>query len=160
MIFLLLSQLGLRRVEVANLTLDDIDWVHGKLRVHGKGSCCELPLPEAVGESLARYIQRDRLQIKSIRFIFLKQRAPIGPLSPLGIHCYLAALCSKAGIKPIGCHQLRHTFAMQMLKRGSTLEEIGQLLRHRGIATTAIYAQVDEELLASVVRPWPRGGGQ
>ena len=62
-----------------------------------------------------------------------------------------AARC--AGLEPIRPHRLRHTAATQMLRAGASLPEIGQLLRHRHISTTAIYAKVDRKAL----RTWPGG---
>jgi site-specific recombinase XerD len=54
-------------------------------------------------------------------------------------------------------HRLRHTTATQLLRAGASLPEIGQLLRHRRILTTAIYAKVDREALRTIARPWPGG---
>ncbi len=67
----------------------------------------------------------------------------------------LARACQRAGI-PYTCpHRLCHTVATEMLAAGAPLSEIGQVLRHRSAATTAIYAKVDFEVLRSVARPWP-----
>ena len=54
-------------------------------------------------------------------------------------------------------HRLRHTAATAMLQAGSPLAEVGQVLRHRSALTTAIYAKVDRDALAVLVRPWPDG---
>ena len=50
---------------------------------------------------------------------------------------------------------LRHTAATAMLHAGGSLMEIGQVLRHRRVLTTAIYAKVDQQALRLVARPWP-----
>ncbi|MBA3748707.1 MAG: tyrosine-type recombinase/integrase, partial [Solirubrobacterales bacterium] len=52
-------------------------------------------------------------------------------------------------------HRLRHTAATEMLRAGSPLSEIGQVLRHRSALTTAIYAKVDRDALRELARPWP-----
>jgi len=53
---------------------------------------------------------------------------------------------------------LRHTAATEMLRAGASLSEIGQVLRHRDIRTTAQYAKVDRAALRRIARPWPQGG--
>jgi site-specific recombinase XerD len=45
-----------------------------------------------------------------------------------------------------------------MLKRGASLPEIREVLRHRDEKTTAIYAKVDRRALRPLARPWPQGG--
>mgnify|MGYP001477526794 CR=1 FL=1 len=54
-----------------------------------------------------------------------------------------------------GAHLLRHTLATQMLGRGASLAEIGQILRHRSPQTTTIYAKVDLDSLRALALPWP-----
>jgi site-specific recombinase XerD len=46
-----------------------------------------------------------------------------------------------------------------MVRAGASLEEIGEVLRHRSRATTELYAQVDFDALRNVARPWPLAGG-
>ena len=60
-VLILLARLGLRAAEVALLSLDDVDWRAGVLRVAGKGGrVAQMPLPQDVGEALAAYIQQGR----------------------------------------------------------------------------------------------------
>ena len=54
-----------------------------------------------------------------------------------------------------GAHAMRHTAATQMLRHGIPLEQIGLVLRHRGIDTTAYYAKADVSLLKEIAQPWP-----
>ena len=63
--------------------------------------------------------------------------------------------CVRAGVAHIGPHCLRHTLATKMLHQGASLVDIGQVLRHRDLATTAVYAKVDLGRLSQVARPWP-----
>ena len=72
------------------------------------------------------------------------------------INAVVRAACRRAGIAPVGCHQLRHTAATTMLQAGASLEEIGQVLRHRDRRTTAIYAHVDRAALRAIAQPWPK----
>ena len=69
----------------------------------------------------------------------------------------VALACARAGVAPAGAHRLRHTAATELLRAGASLADVGQVLRHRGLATTAIYAKVDRVALRELARPWPEG---
>jgi len=69
----------------------------------------------------------------------------------------VAAAARRAGLGTVGAHRLRHTVATQLLRAGASLPEIGQVLRHRHMSTTAIYAKTDREALREIARPWPGG---
>jgi site-specific recombinase XerD len=154
-ILMLLSRLGLRACEVAALGLDDIDWRTGELTVRGKGSRTErLPLPHDVGEALVSYLRAGRRGTSS-REVFPRVQAPHGPLSAAGVRSVVHAACDRAGMARVGAHRLRHTLATELLRTGAGLEQIGQVLRHSSVATTAIYAKVDRAALRSLARPWP-----
>jgi site-specific recombinase XerD len=138
---ILLAQLGLRAGEVTKLELDDLDWLHGELTIRGKGDRLErLPLPHAVGEALSEYLVHSRPQAESRR-VFLRSHAPAGGLT--GIRSVTRALwqaCQGAGLTPVGTHWLRRSAATQMLRAGASLLDVSQVLRHRDLTTTAIYA--------------------
>jgi integrase/recombinase XerD len=157
-ILLLLVRLGLRAGEIAALSLDDIDWRAGELLVHnGKGARQErMPLPADVGEAIVSYLRR-RPQIES-RSLFLRVVAPAGPIRGSTVSGIVRVACERAGLESVGPHRLRHTVATEMLKRGASLAEIGELLRHRDPKTTAQYAKVDRRSLRPLARPWPEGG--
>ena len=156
-IVLLLVRLGLRSVEVAAMQLDDIDWRASEILVRGKaGRLDRLPLPIDVGEALAGYLQRRRPG--ESRAVFVGMLPPGGRLSRQAVGAVVSAACSRAGIPRAGAHRLRHTAATRMLRAGCSLAEIGQVLRHEQLRTTAIYAKVDYEVLRTVALPWPEGG--
>jgi integrase/recombinase XerD len=155
-ILTMLVRLGLRAAEVANLALEDIDWRAGEIVVHGKANCTErLPLPGDVGEAVAAYLHTGRPASTRGRTVFVRIKAPHGPLSACGVTQVVAAAARRAGLGQIYAHRLRHTAATQMLRAGASLLEIGQLLRHRRALTTAIYAKVDSDALRTIARPWP-----
>jgi integrase/recombinase XerD len=157
-ILTLLVRLGLRRGEVARLELRDVDWRAGEILIRGKGDRQErLPLPADIGEAIAGYLARGRPASAEGRCVFVRVKAPHRPLTPGGITNVVVAAGRRAGLGQIGAHQLRHTAATEMLRAGATLPEIGQVLRHRSLLTTAIYAKVDREALRSLARPWPGG---
>lgn len=155
-ILTMLARLGLRRAEVAGLRLDDIDWRTGELYVRGKGKRLErLPLPTDVGEALAAYLQAGRPAGSEGRPVFVRVLAPHRALTPGGVTAVVVAAAQRAGLGQITAHRLRHTVATEALRAGASLPEIGQLLRHRRVLTTAIYAKVDREALRTIARPWP-----
>lgn len=152
----LLARLGLRACEAAALELDDIGWRAGTLTVRGKGRRDEqLPLPSDVGEALAGYLRGGRPAGGACRRVFLRSRAPSGGLAPDGIMEIVRRACVRAGLPEAGAHRLRHSAATAMLQAGAPLQEIGQVLRHRALSTTAIYAKVDHGPLAELAVPWP-----
>jgi integrase/recombinase XerD len=161
-VLLLLARLGLRAGEVASLTLDDIDWEAARITVRGKGRRrSELPLPADVGDAIADYLRGGRPQASS-RLVFLRGPAPVaGFRDHRGICLIVKHALARAGIHSPrhGAHQFRHTLAKQMLARGASLAEIGDLLRHASPRTTAIYAKVDLPALRPLALPWP-GGAQ
>ena len=158
-ILLLLARLGLRGGEVLAMTLDDLDWEHGEILVRGKGQRLErLPLPKDVGTALVHYLRRVRPAC-STRQVFIRLKAPRHGLRLSAICCVVRRALRRAGLSPDfkGAHLLRHSLATQMLRRGASLGEIGQLLRHRQPTTTQIYAKVDIKALRSIALPWMGG---
>jgi integrase/recombinase XerD len=152
-----LLRLGLRASEAAGLTLDDIDWRAAEVTVHGKGSRDErLPLPADVGEAIAAYLVRGR-PAAGCRHVFLRAVPPSGPLARGGISEIVRRACVRAGLPEAGAHRLRHTAACQMAEAGAPLAEIGQVLRHRSLESTANYARVGVTALRALALPWPAG---
>lgn len=159
-IVLLLARLGLRSGEVAFLELEDIDWGAGQVSVRGKSDQrTALPLPADVGAAIAAYLRHGRPRSTSRR-VFLRSKAPIrGFLTQCGIGSIIRHALQRADIQAPtkGAHQFRHALATQMLRHGASLTEIGEILRHRNIQTTTIYAKVDLAALRALALPWPGG---
>jgi site-specific recombinase XerD len=159
-ILILLARFGLRTFEVVRLELEDVDWELGQITVRGKGGrWSKLPLPSDVGQALAAYLQHDR-PLCSTRRLFVTQRAPITGLSTgCAIVKTVTRALSRAGIvsERKGGYLFRHTLATEMLGRGASLQEIGEVLRHRKADTTRIYAKVDFRALRNLAQPWPGG---
>lgn len=156
-ILVLLVRLGLRAGEIVALRLEDFDWRAGEVVVHGKGRRDDrLPLPADVGEAVVGYLRRGRPRT-DCRAVFVRTAAPLRGLTPNAVSQVIYSACDRAGAPRAGAHRLRHTLATQLLASGSSLVEIGQVLRHRSISTTAIYARVDHVALRELAMPWPGG---
>jgi site-specific recombinase XerD len=155
----LLARLGMRAGEVASLTLDDIDWRAGEITVTGKGRRSErLPLPSDAGEAVAAWLRDGRPEpFEGTRRVFLRIKAPHQGLTPAGVTQAVFAAAQRAGLGRVYAHRLRHTAATGMLRAGASLPEVGQVLRHRRLLTTAIYARTDVPALRALARPWPGG---
>src|SRR5262249_14681452 len=145
----LLARLGLRAGEVAGLSLDDISWRAGEISVRGKGSRGErLPLPVDVGEAIAAYLAGGRPEpFEGARQVFLRARAPHRGLASAGVTAAVCHAGQRAGIGRVSAHRLRHSAATAMLRSGAPLTEIGQVLRHSQLRSTAIYAKADLQAL-------------
>jgi len=139
---------------LARLELDDLDWRKGEIVVRGKARRQDrLPLPNDVGEALAAYLSlRGR---HDSRRVFLTLRAPIRPIRSDLVGDVVQRACRRAGVQHVGAHRLRHALASELLRQGASLIEISQVLRHRDLATTAIYAKIDLGRLRQVAQPWP-----
>lgn len=154
-ILTLLWRLGLRAGEVASLRLEDLDWRAGELVLRGKGNRLDrLPLPVDVGEVLADYCQRSRVS-RGDRHVFLKTRAPYDRLTSSAVTLVVTHACEVAGLPRSGAHCLRHGTATAMRAAGAPLLEVGQVLRHGRMVTTAFYAKDDLTALTTIARAWP-----
>lgn len=150
----LMLRLGLRAGEVAALELVDIDWRHGEMVVHGKGNRAErLPLPADVGEALAGWLSV-RSSVSAGR-VFTTLLAPRGALTRKGVSAIVTRAAHRAGLRSVSAHRLRHCAATALLRAGASLPEVGLVLRHASMLSTARYAKVDHVALSVVARPWP-----
>lgn len=157
-ILTVMSRLGLRVGEIAGLLLEDIDWRNGELAITGKGRCTErLPLPADVGQAIVSYLTGWRPETTA-RHVFVRACAPHGPMAHNTVSNVVARAARKAGLGVMHAHRLRHSAATAMLTAGASLEEIGQVLRHRDGLTTMIYAKVDVGSLRQIARGWPVSG--
>jgi integrase len=159
-ILLLLARLGLRAGEVVSLNLEDIDWDNTRITVCGKnGSWAQLPLPADVARAIAHYLRHDRPHC-ACRRVFIRDYAPLGGFEgSQSISKIVQCALAKAGVESSrkGAHLLRHSLATDMLRKGASLDEIGEVLRHKSPDSTAIYAKVDLGSLQALALPWPGG---
>jgi integrase/recombinase XerD len=159
---MLIARLGLRAPEVTAIELDDIDWRAGEILIRGKRQLHDrMPLSVEVGEAIVDYIKNERRGPD--RALFVSAKPPFKRFKDAQIlRWILRDAYDATGISPpqayIGTHILRHSLATDLLRKGASLVEIGDVLRHRSAMTTTIYAQYDVDALRSISRPWPTSG--
>lgn len=160
---LLMARLGLRAQEVIAIRLDDIDWEAGRMLIRGKGRQFDhLPIPVDVGEAIVAWALRGRRG--NSRHLFVGVRPPYAPFTASWtVRLALRKAYRRARLVPPGgqvrTHALRHSLAMKLLNAGSSLQEIGDVLRHRAVRSTTAYARYDLAALRPLAHPWPVAGG-
>lgn len=158
-ILTLLSQLGMRSCEIAALHLDDINWTEGQILVRPGKTHQErcLPLSQQVGDTLVDYIRHSRPGSTS-RILFLRSCPPFTPFaSAASIGDIAKRAMRRAKVKVqhgMGAHTFRHTVASQMVNQGATFKDVADVLGHRSLETTGIYAKLDLDSLLEVAMPW------
>lgn len=149
-----LWRLGLRAGEAAGLSLDDVDWAAGRLRVIGKGPRrLTLPIPADVGQALVAWL-RVRPTSAAVRALFVRLRPPTGPLSSAGISDIVKHRAEAAGLGVVHAHRLRHTAAMNVIAAGGALVEAQEFLGHQSAASTGVYARTDLRSLRTLTVPF------
>jgi integrase/recombinase XerD len=156
-VFLLVGY-GVRRGQVTALQLDDLDWRERTIRFapHKGGKEVRHALTAAVAVAVSGYLRHERPASDS-RSVFLRRRAPHLPLSPGALTQMIHDRVERLGIggMPRGPHSLRHAFATRLVRGGQPLKSIADLLGHRSLSATAIYAKVDHPRLFEVAAEWP-----
>jgi site-specific recombinase XerD len=156
---LCMTELGMRASDVAGLELNGVDIAARVLRLHRRKErrSATLPMTDKLAHAIDAYLRRGRPVCPS-QSIFVLHRAPVGkPITPVGICYVVLGLAKRAGLRDRigGTHILRHSVACRMLNAGATLKQVADLLGHRSINTTTIYAKVDLNALSQVPLPWP-----
>jgi integrase len=149
--------LGLRAGEIARLTISDIDWRAGTVTLRGTKSFRQdiLPLPVETGQALADYLQHERPPSSSPAIFVRRLGSHDQPITSSAIQKVITRAYRRSGLPHSGSHALRHTLACRLVENGSSLKEVADLLRHRSLNTTLIYAKLDTPKLSTVPLPWP-----
>jgi integrase len=157
-IFFLIATYGLRACDILALTLDDFRWRQGELHITQRktGYPLVLPLTDAAGEAVLHYLRDGRPQ-SSCRHLFLRVRAPMGPLKSTAINDAFEACYQRSGLRRphTGVHCLRHSYALHLLRLGVSLKTIGDVLGHQSTESTCVYLRLDVEDLRQVALELP-----
>jgi len=150
---------GVRGKSVAELQLEDILWARSTVRIRAQkgGKEVMVPLLDSVGEAILAYLHHRPEGLS--RKVFLSSRAPYRPLTSFAISRIVRLYMEKAGVKRLGSGSstLRHSWAIRALAKDSPMKCIADVLGHRCLDTTFLYAKADLKALRQVVMPWPEG---
>ncbi len=138
---------GARISEVAALSLQDIDFISGTVKVKGKGKKERMvPIGDTAMRAIRNYIDKRNKQTDAI---FLNKNGR--RITDRGIRNivgkYIKAASVKHGVSP---HTFRHSFATHLLNRGADLRTVQELLGHANLSTTQIYTHLSTERLKNV----------
>lgn len=149
--------MGLRSCEIANLKISDIDWRTGIVTLRGTKSLRQdiLPLPMEAGQALADYLQNERPRTANTSIFVPYLGGHDLPMTAGAVRGVIRWAYKRIGLKHARSHALRHAFACRLVENGSSLKEVADLLRHRSLSATLIYAKLDTPKLAAVALPWP-----
>lgn len=149
--------MGLRSGEIAHLMIGDIDWRVGTVMLRGTKSLRQdiLPLPMETGQALADYLQHERPTTSNPAIFVRQKEGHDHPITSAAIQKVILRACRRAGLMHSSAHALRHTLACRLVENGSSLKEVADILRHRSLNTTLIYAKLDTPKLSAVPLPWP-----
>jgi site-specific recombinase XerD len=154
----LLYTYGVRAEQVSTLRLSDIQWTAGRIRFHPvkHGKTVIDPLTDEVGDSLLAYLQHGRPRSQHPE-VFLIGHAPWTPIARTLVPWIVCDRIRKAGLKvpTPGARAFRHRFATAMLVAGHGLKSIADMLGHRNLQSSAIYAKVDFHMLEQAALEWP-----
>jgi site-specific recombinase XerD len=145
----MLSRTGMRATELCELAADAVivrdesHWLRipiGKLR-----NDRIIPLHPELVPLLAQWTTRNRVHIRSQHRLMADEHAPLDRRT---VHRIVATTAKKAGIGHAHPHQLRHTLATQAINRGMRLETIAEMLGHRSMDMTLVYARIANRVVA------------
>jgi integrase/recombinase XerD len=162
-VVVVLMTYGVRAGQVGALRLDDVDWTREVIRFKAAklGRSLDLPLVAEVGAAILAYL-KDGRHSSSGRALFTSTDPPFTALTRTAIYYIVRRAFIRAGVTSphFGSHALRHAWATRMLREGRSLKVISDLMGHRNIETSLVYAKVDYSRLRAVALPWPKAGGR
>lgn len=142
---------GMRVSELAHMSLNDVDFIGGVIKVFGKGKKERLaPIGDKALRSIRNYLnKRGAAKLNDKKAVFLNKDG--GRLTDRSvrriIEKYIKRVSTREGVSP---HTLRHSFATHLLDRGADLRSVQELLGHMNLSTTQIYTHVTTERLKEV----------
>ena len=143
--------LGLRPMEICQITLDNISFRKAELIINWR-KChnpLALPVPETTIKPIAAYIIGARPQ-STLRTLFLSLKTPYGPITPTTVHYYFKTAMHKVN-PAASVYWLRHTYAQNLLEAGVSLFEIKELMGHDSIESTRKYLLIHIKLMREVL---------
>lgn len=149
--------MGLRTGEIAGMMISDVDWQSGTVTLRGTKSKRQdiLPLPMETGQALADYLLHERPRTHNPAVFVCCRGSLDQSMTSMAVQKVIIRACHRIGLMHSSAHALRHTLACRLVENGSSLKEVADVLRHRSLETTRIYAKLDTPKLSAVPLPWP-----
>lgn len=153
LILQLITTYGLRSVDIARLSLDELRWRQQEIALvqNKTGRTLTLPLMPAVADALLDYLQQDRLARLPHRHVLVSVPWPHRPLRAQAIATIVTETATAAGLSWVSARHLRSTVATHLLRQGVAFGTIAEVLGHRHLESTERYASVDVEMLRQVL---------
>ena len=149
----LITTYGLRASEIVSLKLENIEWRKNRILIFQRKTSTPLilPLMDDIGENILDYIRQGRPSVEC-REIFVRHRAPSGALKREAVTDIFLYRSKNSGLEiPFkGVHCLRHSYAVHLLRKGTSLKEIGDILGHRSFESTCVYLRLNIEDLRTI----------
>lgn len=149
-------QTGIRRAELCNLLLENINFSTNEIRILGKGNKARIiPVSERLVSDFENYKSIRNPQKDHEKYFFVNKKGKkLGEKFVYSIvNKYLSLVTSKQKRSP---HILRHTFATHLLNNGAKISEIQKLMGHASLASTQVYTNADIEQLKKAYKAHPR----
>ncbi|MBU4376330.1 MAG: tyrosine recombinase XerC [Candidatus Omnitrophica bacterium] len=142
---------GIRVSELVGMSLDNVDFIGGVVKVFGKGKKERLaPIGDKALRAIRNYLdKRGVARLNDKKAVFLNKGG--SRLTDRSIRRvlekYIKRVSLREGVSP---HTLRHSFATHLLNRGADLRSVQELLGHMNLSTTQIYTHVTTERLKEI----------
>lgn len=147
----MLYETGMRRSELVNLDLSDVDFPSMQIKVLGKRNKERIiPIGGSLAAAIEEYMQA-RAEVAGCAALFVSSKG--ARLTAAKVYSIVReALATVPGLKKRSPHVLRHSFATALLDNGADLESVKELLGHSGLATTQIYTHSSFEELKKIYK--------
>ena len=145
-----LYQTGIRRAELVNLLLEDVDFGKGELKVIGKGNKARIiPISKTLSAQLAAYLQVRKPLEGNEKYFFInaKGKKLNDKFVYSAVNTYLSLVTSKKKKSP---HILRHSFATHVLEHGAEISKVKMIMGYSSLASTQDYTSANIKQLKKV----------
>ena len=145
-----LYQTGVRRAELVNLLLENVDFSKSEIKVIGKGNKARvIPISKKLSTLMAEYllIRKPLEAYTEYFFINAKGKKLNDKFVYSTVNTYLSLVTSKKKKSP---HILRHSFATHVLKYGAEISKVKMIMGHSSLASTQVYTSANIEQLKKV----------
>ena len=143
-LILLAVVLGLRAIDIVELTFDEIDWVNGEIRITQSktGKTLALPLTKDVAEALQDYILNSRPR-SSLPNVFLTLKSPVSSMGPTLPYQVFKEYRKAVGLPTAPFHSLRRAVGSNLVIEGIPVTTVAEILGHSDIESTKQYISLD-----------------